>query len=115
MKVDISYNGKIIGTDIALADNFWTRLTGYMFRKSPHVSGILFEPAKAMQTTFMNFGLDIIFLTEENQVVEVLRNVKPWRHTWFYSKARKALEVPAGTIPQELKSGDTIVITRKLA
>lgn len=48
MKVDISYNGKIIVTDIALADNFWTRLSGYMFRTNPHVSGILFEPAKVI-------------------------------------------------------------------
>lgn len=45
MKVNISYNGKMIGTDIALADNFWTRLSGFMLRKNPHVAGILFEPA----------------------------------------------------------------------
>jgi uncharacterized membrane protein (UPF0127 family) len=115
MKVDISYNGEVIGTEIALADNFWTRLSGYMFRKTPHISGILFEPAKAMQTTFMNFELDIVFLTKENQVVKVLRDVKPWRHTWFYLKAQKALEVPSGRIPQNLKVGDTLVITKKLA
>jgi uncharacterized membrane protein (UPF0127 family) len=113
--VKISYNGKIISTDIALANNFWMRLSGYMFRKQPHVAGILFEPAKAMQTTFMNFRLDIVFLTQENQVVEVLRNVKPWRHTWFYLKAQKALEMPAGVIPAELKAGDILNIIPNLA
>ena len=110
MKVTISHKGKNISSDVAVADNFWTRLSGYMFRKTPHVSGILFEPANAMQTTFMFFELDIVFLTKENKVIKILRNVKPWRHTWFYSKTRKALEMPSGNLPSDLREGDILEI-----
>jgi uncharacterized membrane protein (UPF0127 family) len=110
MKVNIFLQGKLIASDISLADNFWTRLSGYMFRKIPHVPGILFEPTSAMQTTFMNFDLDLVFLTKDNRVVKVLRNVRPWRHTRFYFKARKALEMPTGVLPSELKEGDVLEI-----
>ena len=110
MKVNISLNGTLIAENISMADNFWTRLSGYMFRKTPHVPGILFEPASAMQTTFMFFELDIVFLTKENRVIKVLRNVKPWRHTWFYAKTRKALEMPAGELISGLKPGDVLEI-----
>lgn len=110
MKVNISFDGKIIATNISIADNFWSRLSGYMFRRTPHVSGILFEPASAMQTTFMFFDLDIVFLTKENKVIKVLRKVKPWRQTWFYSKTRKVLEMPAGLLLSELKEGDIVEI-----
>ena len=110
MKVNISLNGTLIAENISMADNFWTRLSGYMFRKTPHVPGILFEPASAMQTTFMFFELDIVFLTKENRVIKVLRNVKPWRHTWFYAKTRKALEMPAGELFSGLKPGDVLEI-----
>lgn len=81
MKVTISHKGKLISNDVSVANTFWTRLSGYMFRKQPHVSGIIFEPANAMQATFMFFDLDIVFLTKENKVIKILRNVKPWRHT----------------------------------
>ncbi len=110
MKARVSYEGSVIVNDVAVANNFWARLTGYMFRNQPHVPGILFEPATAMQTTFMKFDLDIIFLTKENVVVKVLRGVKPWRHTWFYSKTCKALELPSGKLPKELKVGDLLEI-----
>ena len=110
MKVNISYNGKILSHDVSIADNFWTRLIGYMFRKRPHVSGILFEPASAMQTTFMFFDLDIIFLSKDNRVIKILRNVKPWRHTLFYLKTRKVLEMPAGKVPMDLIEGEVLEI-----
>jgi uncharacterized membrane protein (UPF0127 family) len=110
VKVNISHKGKVISTDVLVADNFWTRLSGYMFRKQPHVSGILFEPANAMQTTFMFFNLDIVFLTKENKVIKVLRGVKPWRHTWFYPNTRKALEVPSGSLPSDLREGNVLEI-----
>jgi uncharacterized membrane protein (UPF0127 family) len=110
MKVDLSYEGKPLIAGVTLADNFWLRLSGYMFRQKPHVVGLLFEPANAMQTTFMFFDLDMVFLTKENQVIKILRGVKPWRHTWFYKKTRKVLEVPAGVIPADLKEGMSIHI-----
>ncbi len=111
MKVHIQHEGQIFVRDVALADSFWLRLSGYMFRTRPHVNGLLFEPASAMQTTFMFFSLDMVFLTHDNRVIKILRNVKPWRHTWFYSKTRKVLEVPAGVIPASLKVGDTLTMS----
>lgn len=111
MKVDVSFEGKPLIAGVALADNFWLRLSGYMFRPKPHVPGLLFEPANAMQTTFMFFSLDMVFLTKDNVVTKVLRGVKPWRHTWFYKKTRKVLEVPTGIIPEHLKEGMKLEIS----
>ena len=113
MKITIKFKEKIIVEDVLLADNFWSKLTGYMFRKTPHVPGILFESPGPMQTTFMNFNLDLVFLTIDDQVVKVLRNVKPWRHTWYYAKTKKVLEVPAGLIPIDVKPGDKLEIIKK--
>jgi uncharacterized membrane protein (UPF0127 family) len=59
-----------------------------------------------MQTTFMFFDLDIVFLSNENRVIKILRNVKPWRHTWFYPKTRKVLKIPSGKLLSDLREGD---------
>ena len=110
MRVHIRHQGKLVLSDVIFANTFWSRLCGYMFRKTPHASAILFEPANAMQTTFMHFDLDIIFLTRDNEVVKVLRNVRPWRHTWFYPKVRKALEIPSGTLKGEIREGEKLEV-----
>ena len=59
----------------------------------------------------MNFKLDLVFLTRENEIVKILRNVKPWRQTWFYPKARKTLEIPTGILPGDLTEGETLEIS----
>jgi uncharacterized membrane protein (UPF0127 family) len=110
MKVKVSYNGKTFAENIIVAESFWLKLTGYMFRSKPHVAGILFK-TNSIQTTFMNFDLDLVFLTKDYRVVKIIRNIKPWRFTAFYFKARWTLELPTGLLPSELNEGDSLEVT----
>lgn len=109
-RVSVYFQTSLVVQNVVIGADFWTKLSGYMFRAKPHVPGILFESATAIQTTFMFFDLDLVFLTADNQVVKVVRGLKPWRQTWFYLKAKRVLEVPAGTIPMTLKEGDQLDI-----
>ncbi|MFL5783344.1 MAG: DUF192 domain-containing protein [Bacteriovoracaceae bacterium] len=111
MKVNVSFNGKRFIDNVVFADNFWLRLTGYMFRQTPHVPGILFSPCNSIQTTFMRFPLDLAFLDNNNRVVKIKRNMKPWRMTPLYFKATKTLELPVGILPAEVKEGDVLEVT----
>lgn len=111
MSITVAFKGKTFITGVRPATDFWTKLSGYMFRSSPHVPGLLFEPCNSIQTTFMRFDLDLVFLTKDNKVVKILRNVKPWRFTLFYFRARRTLEVPAGVIPAELREGDVLEVS----
>ena len=81
-----------------------------MLRKKPHVSGILFEPAGAIQTTFMKFNLDLDFLSEQNKILKIVRDLKPWRNVLSLSTAQKVLELPTGSLPDEAKVGDFLQI-----
>ena len=109
-KIDIRYKGKLVASGVVIADTYWAKLSGFMFRKKPHVSGILFESSGGIQTTFMSFDLDLVFLTDENHVVQVLRGIKPWRLTWSYSNTRRVLEMPTGVLPSELEKGEVLEI-----
>ncbi len=110
MKVKVSHNGKIFADNVIVAKSFWLKLSGYMFRSQPHVPGILFQ-TNSIQTTFMRFDLDLVFLTKEYKVVKIIRNMKPWRFTAFYFKAKWTLELPKGLLPSELKEGDILEVT----
>lgn len=110
-KVNVSLNGELFAQNVLLAQSFWLKLTGYMFRGTPHVPGIMFEPCNSIQTTFMRFDLDLVFLTKNNEVVKIIRNIKPWRFTAFYFRAKKTLELPVGFLPPDLKVGDILEVT----
>lgn len=108
--ITISHNGKTIASGVSSADNFWTKLSGYMFRRRPHYPGILFESAPGIHTFFMFFSIDVIFMDSKNKVLRVYRNMKPWRHTWFHFNSQRVLELPAGQFPEDIKAGDTLEV-----
>lgn len=108
----ISYKGQEIATEVSLADNFLTRLLGYMFRAKPHFNGILFEPAPSIHTFFMFFPIDVIFMDGSNKILKIHRNMRPWRHTSFYFKSRRTLELPAGQFPSSIQEGEVLEVTR---
>ena len=106
----IEHKGKIIESNISLANNFWDRLAGYMFRSKPHKSGILFEPAISIHTFFMRFPIDVVFLDGTLKVLKIYRSLPPWRHTGFYFTSRKTLELPAGKFPVDIREGDILEV-----
>lgn len=110
MTVEISYRGKVLAKNIQIADDPASRIIGLMFRKAPKGDGLLLEPCNSIHTFFMRYALDIVFISKKNEVVKIIRNIKPWRMTFVYFKARKTLEVPAGNLPSDLKEGDILEV-----
>lgn len=110
MTVEISYRGKTLATDIRVADDPVSRIVGLMFRKAPKGNGLLLDPCNSIHTFFMRYALDIVFISKKNEVVKIVRDMKPWRMTSIYFKARKTLELPAGKLPSDLEVGDILEV-----
>ena len=108
--IQIEHKGKVIATNVSLADNFKDKLCGYMFQSKPHKPGILFVHAPGIHTFFMHFNLDVIFLDGDSRILKIYRNMKPWRHTWFHYTSKKTLELPAGKFPQDINEGDVLKV-----
>ncbi len=65
---------------ITVANTFFTRLMGLMFRRDlPPDEGLLIERCNAIHTCFMRFAIDATFLDAAGGVVKVVRNIPPWR------------------------------------
>ena len=111
MKVQISYGNKILSKDILIADTLGSRLIGLMFKKQLiGAEGLLINPCNSIHTFFMRYSLDIIFLSSDNKVIKIIRDLKPWRMTWIYFRAKKTLELPAGKLPPDIKVGDILEV-----
>lgn len=110
MKVKVSHKGNLISANIKVADNFFSKLMGFMFANEPKDDyGIMFY-TNSIQTTFMRFNLDVVFMDKTNRIVKIIRNLKPWRFTRFYFKANRTLELPAGRLPVNVQEGDVLEV-----
>jgi uncharacterized membrane protein (UPF0127 family) len=111
MKLQITYKNKQLSNDILLAESLLSRMIGLMFKeKLVGADGLMIDPCRSIHTFFMRYNLDIVFLSRNNQVVKIIRNLKPWRMTWIYFQATKTLEMPAGQLPQDINVGDCLEV-----
>ena len=68
-----------------------------MFVKDlPADEGLLIERCNSIHTCFMRFPIDATFLDRDDNVVKVVRNIRPWRLcVWGGRRAVKVLETAA--------------------
>jgi uncharacterized protein len=104
-------NGEVIAKNVDIADSFSSRAIGLMFSKDiGDREGLMIDPTNSIHTFFMNYPLDIIFLSRTNNVVKIIKDLKPWRLTRPYFSAVKVLEMKGGTLNKNLKQGDELSI-----
>lgn len=81
------------------ADTFWKRLKGLMFL-SDFRDQIMIQPCNQVHTFFMRFAIDIYFLDENHQVIDVQFQLKPWRISKKVKSAKAIIEVKHQNQPQ---------------
>ena len=102
---------KVFADNLKMNNTYFSRLMGLMFKKSlPAGSGIILKPCTQIHTCFMRFNIDVVFLDENLKVLHVIENMKPWRISPLFLKARYTVELPAGTLKGRVKKGEVLAI-----
>ena len=102
---------KVIASNVQMARTFFERLKGLMFKEFMAESeGMIITPCNSIHTFFMNFPIDVVFLDKEYRVVKVYRSLKPWRVTPMFFSAKHVLELPGGSLPEEIKEKDQLEV-----
>ncbi len=109
----VKSDGTIIAAKVELADTFFKRAVGLMFRRG--LDGALvfdmgYESYDGIHMLFVGFPIDAVFLNPDRTVVEVKSGVKPWIGTAFpRAPFRYAVELPAGAVKEfDIKAGDKL-------
>lgn len=89
-----------------VADNFWLRFRGLTFvHKLEHGQGLLITQTNSVHTHFMFLPIDILFVSKNNVVIDIVHALKPWRILLPRLKANYVVELPAFAVA---KSGTQI-------
>ncbi len=74
--------------------------------------GLLLPGANSIDTTFMKYAMDAVFIDGERRVTKVVRDMKPWRIVPLARGAKDCIELPAGAAAaSETQVGDELRIT----
>jgi len=104
--------GTTVAEQARKAESFWPRLVGLMGRGGlEEGEGLLLSPCFSVQTFFMRFPIDVIFVDRESRVVKVVPALAPFRLALGGRGARDALEVAAGTAARsDTAVGDRLAV-----
>src|SRR5918998_5714163 len=58
--------------------------------------GLLLPGATTIDTTFMGYPIDLVFMDRSRRVTRVVHDMRPWRMVWGSAGGRDCLELPAG-------------------
>jgi uncharacterized protein len=84
---------------VEMANQFWTRLRGWMGRAGfAEGAALIIKPCNSIHTWFMRAPIDVVFLNKESQVVRMLHAVSPFQVGPIVRGASTVVELPAGTL-----------------
>jgi uncharacterized membrane protein (UPF0127 family) len=92
-----------------VAQSFFQRLVGLMFRKSmDHEEGLIFYNAPSIHMFFMYFPIDVVFLDKDMRVIKVCPALAPWKMASCF-KSYITIELPTNKALETLtERGDIL-------
>jgi uncharacterized protein len=104
-------DGTLVCERCVLAFSASARMKGLLGRQSlPAGEGVLLRPAGSIQTMFMRFAIDAVFLDRDLRVVDIIPNLRPWRLAGRRG-VRAVLELPAGEASRRgIRPGERLVL-----
>ena len=109
------YNGQVICEEVELANNWYRRLMGLMFRKAMAQShGLLLDPCNSIHTFNMKFNIDTIYLDKNYEIIKLDEDIPKGKVRPIVKNAKMVLEINSGLIEKyQLQLGEKVSIIEK--
>ena len=94
-----STRGTVVGESIRIADSPLTGIVGLLGERDlPPGDGLLIIPCQGVHTLGMLFPIDIVVFDDDWKVIEVRRDLRPFRITPVFWRAAAVLELPSRAV-----------------
>jgi uncharacterized protein len=96
-RVTNSTRGTVIAEHCRIARGIAARIFGlHLLPRLKPGEGLLLPGATTIDTTFMSYPIDLVFLDGSRRVTRVVPDMPPWRMVFRADGGRDCLELPAG-------------------
>jgi uncharacterized protein len=102
---------RTISASAVMADNFFRRFSGLIFRKRLKDDEVLvLKGCKSIHTIGMRYSIDAAFIDSGGKIVAAFNNLKPWRVTPYFPDAVLVMEARSGFLGKwSMDAGDKII------
>lgn len=113
-KASIIKNGTVITENAEIADSFFRRFMGLMFRKAIADDYALhITPCNQIHMLNMRFAIDVVYLDGEGRVVRIDSNVAPKKICKTVREAKSVIEMNASAAEKYgIRTGDVMETVR---
>lgn len=102
-------SAEVVVPDLKIAATFWSRFRGLQFVNCLGAGkGQLIAPCRSVHTHWMRFPIDAVMLNERGVVLNVVKDLRPWRLCSGVPGTRFVLEVAGGTFTRS--EGDHLAL-----
>lgn len=92
-------NGNVVAGHVAKASTLWERTKGLLGRSSLEPDhGLWIDPCKSIHTFFMQFPIDVVFISHTGEIVGLYQSLLPFTASAVFWSATSVIELPVGTI-----------------
>jgi len=100
----------ILAEEAFVAKSLYSRIKGLIAREALlRQEALVINRCNSIHTFFMRFPIDVLFVDKKNKIVGIGLNIKPWRLSPIYWKAKFVVEFPAGVLLEsKTQKGDEL-------
>ncbi len=87
----------VVVTAGRLANTPWANFRGLMLAPPLRPGeGLVITPCSSIHTQFMRFPIDVLYVSRDDVIVGIDRDLRPWRIGRIYKGVHYVVELPAG-------------------
>jgi uncharacterized membrane protein (UPF0127 family) len=99
VRVTNTARNRVLAERAKVAETILQRVFGLHLLPTLKVGeGLLLPGSTTIDTTFMGYPIDLVFLDSSKRVTRTVTNLKPWRFAMWNPGASDCLELPAGAL-----------------
>jgi uncharacterized protein len=97
VRVRNATRGTVVADRCRVATGLRQRVLGlHLWPQLQPGEGLLLPGANSIDTTFMKYVMDAVFVDDQGRVTKVVHRMKPWRIVPLARRAKDCVELPAG-------------------
>lgn len=104
------YESQFVG-NIFIADTMAKRFLGYKFQKKPNYEAILINNCNSIDTFFMKFDIDVLFINRNMEVIKKIEVLKPGKVIMPIKDAAFVIETIGGRFRSILEGNKVKLIS----
>lgn len=108
--------GVALAENALIADNFFLRMRGLLFRPALQPGeGLFLRGCNCIHMFGMSYAIDAVFIDQNDHVVGLVDSIKPGCLSPVFVRAKSCLELPAGTVKCTGTTLGDLVATEELS